>query len=58
MTLGSLDKLRELAADINAKEIIDHMTLYPSCTFDGHWLDSWHMEFGRLLDAIQAEVDR
>ena len=57
MTLESIEKLRELAADINAREIVDHMELYPSCVFDGHWLDAWHREFDKLLEAIQAEVD-
>jgi len=57
MTLESIEKLRELAADINANEIVDHMQLYPSCVFDGHWLDAWHREFDKLLEAIQAEVD-
>jgi len=55
--LESLDQLRELAADINASEIVDHMELYPSCVFDGHWLDAWHRQFDKLLEAIQAEID-
>ena len=57
MTLESIEKLRELAADMNAGEIVDHMKLYPSCVFDGQWLDSWHVEFDRLLSEIQAEID-
>lgn len=56
MTLESIEKLRKLAVDINAREIVDHMELYPSCVFDGHWLDAWHREFDRLLEDIQAEV--
>ena len=55
--IKALEKLRELACDINGQEIIDHMQLYPSCVFDGTWLDSWHREFDRLANAIQAEVD-
>ena len=55
--LESLDQLRDLAADINANEIIDHMELYPSCVFDGHWLDAWHRQFDKLLEAIQTEID-
>ena len=55
--IKALEKLRELACDINGQEIIDHMQLYPSCVFDGIWLDSWHREFDRLANAIQAEVD-
>ena len=54
--MESIEKLRELACDINGNEIIDHMQLYPSCVFDGHWLDSWHMEFDRALDAIEREI--
>ena len=54
--LASIEKLRDLAADINGNEIIDHMQLYPSCVFDGHWLDSWHMEFDRALDSIEREI--
>ena len=55
--IKALEELRELACDINGQEIIDHMQLYPSCVFDGTWLDSWHREFDRLANAIQAEVD-
>ena len=55
--IKALEKLRELDCDINGQEIIDHMQLYPSCVFDGTWLDSWHREFDRLANAIQAEVD-
>ena len=53
-----IEKLRELAADINSNEIIDHMQLYPSCVFDGHWLDSWHDEFDRLVDEVEREIER
>ena len=54
--LESLEKLRELAADINASEIVDHMELYPSCVFDGAWLDAWHDEFYRAIDRLESEI--
>lgn len=56
MTLKSIEKLREIAADINASEIVDHMELYPSCVFDGAWLDAWHNEFYRVIDMLEAEI--
>ena len=54
--LESIEKLRELACDINGSEIVDHMQLYPSCVFDGAWLDSWHCEFDRVLEALEREI--
>ena len=54
--MESIDKLRDLAADINGNEIIDHMQLYPSCVFDGAWLDSWHHAFDRELEALEREI--
>lgn len=54
--IKALDKLRELVADINAKEIVDHMQLYPSAVFDCMWLDSWHSEFNRLVESLEAEI--
>jgi len=56
MTLESIGKLRELAADINSREIIDHMQLYPSCVFDGEWLDAWHRSFDKELEAFEREI--
>ena len=52
----SIEKLRDLAADINGNEIIDHMQLYPSCVFDGAWLNSWHHAFDRELEALEREI--
>lgn len=54
--MESIEKLRELAADINASEIVDHMKLYPSCVFDGAWLDAWHDEFNRVIDRLESEI--
>lgn len=56
MALESIEKLRELACDINGNEIVDHMQLYPSCVFDVTWLDSWHCEFDRELEALEREI--
>ena len=55
--LKSIDELRDLADDMNPNEIVEHMKLYPSCVFDGAWLDGWRLEFDRLLAAIEQEVD-
>jgi len=52
----ALEELREIAADINASEIVDHMKLYPSCVFDGAWLDAWHDEFYRAVDRLESEI--
>lgn len=54
--MKSIDKLRDLADDINAKEIVEHMQLYPNCVFDCHWLDGWHSEFNRLIESLEAEI--
>ena len=54
--MESVEKLRDLAADINGNEIIDHMQLYPSCVFDGAWLNSWHHAFDRELEALEREI--
>lgn len=54
--MKSIDKLRDLVADINAKEIVEHMQLYPNCVFDCRWLDSWHSEFNRLIESLEAEI--
>ena len=56
MALESIEKLRELACDINGNEIVDHMQLYPSCVFDGAWLNSWHCKFDRELEALEREI--
>jgi hypothetical protein len=54
--MESIEKLRELAADINSTEIIDHISVYPCCKLRGDWLDSWHSEFDRLCDEIEREI--
>lgn len=52
----ALEELREIAADMNASEIVDHMKLYPSCVFDGAWLDAWHDEFYCAIDRLESEI--
>ena len=47
-------ELRELLADINWTEIIDHMRLDHGAIVDGDWLDSWHAAAGHACDAIDA----
>ena len=54
--MESIEKLRDLAADINGNEIIDHMQLYPSCVFDDSWLDAWHRAFDEELEALKREI--
>ena len=54
--MESLEKLRELACDINGNEIVDHMQIYPSCVFDGAWLDAWHRAFDKELEALEREI--
>jgi len=54
--MKSIEKLRELAEDINSTEIIDHISVYPCCKLRGDWLDSWHSEFDRLCDEIEREI--
>ena len=54
--MESLDKLRELAADINSTEIIDHLDVIGKFMFHTDWLDSWHSEFDRLCDEIEREI--
>jgi len=54
--MESVEKLRELAADMSANEIIDHISLYPSCVFKGEWLDSWHRAFDKELEALEREI--
>lgn len=47
-------ELRELLADINWTEIIDHMRLNCGSIVDGDWLDSWHAAADHACDAIDA----
>ena len=50
--LESLEKLRELATDVNKSEIKDHDALY---SLD-QWLDAWHRAFGKALEALEREI--
>lgn len=54
--MESVEKLRELAADINSTEIISHTRFTPPYLFDGDWLDSWHRAFDGACDEIEREI--
>lgn len=54
--MESIDKLRELAADINSTEIIDHLDVVGKFMFRSEWLDSWHKAFDAACDRIEAEI--
>lgn len=54
--MKSIEKLRELAADINSTEIIDHISVYPRCELRGDWLDSWHKAFDAACGEIEREI--
>ena len=52
-----LQELRDLAADVNPSEIIDHVSITRmGRTFDAQWLDAWHAEFDRIMQAIAATL--
>lgn len=54
--MKELDKLRELAADINSTEIIDHLDVVGRFMFHCEWLDSWHKAFDAACDAIEQAI--
>jgi len=54
--LESIEKLRELAADINSTEIIDHLDVVGKFMFHSEWLDSWHKAFDSACDEIEREI--
>lgn len=54
--IESVDKLRELAADINSTEIISHMDVAGTFGFHTEWLDSWYKAFDAACDAIEREI--
>jgi hypothetical protein len=56
MTLESIEKLRELAADINSTEVIDHLDVVGKFMFHSEWLDSWHKTFDAACDEIEREI--
>ena len=54
--MESIEKLRELAMDMNSTEIISHTRLTPPYLLDGDWLDSWHRAFDKACDEIEREI--
>lgn len=54
--IESIEKLRELAADMNSTEILDHMEVSGKFLFHTEWLVSWHSESDRLCDEIEREI--
>lgn len=54
--MESIEKLRELAADINATEITDHLDVVGKCRFHAEWLNSWHEAFDAACDGIEREI--
>lgn len=54
--MKSIEKLRELAADMTGTEILDHMEVSGKFLFHTEWLHSWHSEFDRLCDEIEREI--
>ena len=47
-------ELRDLLADINWTEIIDHMCMDHGAIVDDGWLDSWRAAVGHACDAIDS----
>lgn len=57
-TTELLQELSDLACDIHAAEIIDHVHITNrGWTFDSRWLDSWHAEFDRITDKLEQAID-
>lgn len=54
--MESIDKLRDLAADINSAEIIDHLDVKGTFVFHSEWLDSWHRAFDAVCYGIEDEI--
>ena len=54
--IKALDKLRELAADINSTEIIDHLDVIGKFMFHPEWLESWHEAFDAACYEIKREI--
>ena len=54
--MESIEKLRELAADINGTEIIAHIDLGSRLAFHSEWLDSWHKAFDAACEEIEREI--
>lgn len=49
-----LDELRKLACDINEEEIRSHR----NHDWLNAWLNAWHAEFERILQAVEATLER
>ena len=54
--MESIEKLRELALDINSTEIIDHLDVVSKFMLNGDWLDSWHRAFDAACNEIEREI--
>ena len=54
--MESIEKLRELTADINSTEIINHIDVVGKFMFHSEWLESWHKTFGATCDEIKHEI--
>ena len=54
--LKALDELRELAADVNSTEIIDHLDVVGKFMFHTEWLESWHEAFDAACAKIEREI--
>lgn len=54
--METVDKLRELATDINSTEIISHMDVAGTFVFHAEWLDSWYKAFDAVCDGIEREI--
>ena len=56
-TTELLQELRDLTADVNPNEIIDHVSITRmGWTFDAQWLSSWHAEFDRITDKLEQAI--
>lgn len=62
-----LDELRELACDINEKEIRSHSVItlnqgrynrQSKLDINHDWLNAWHAELERILQAVEATLGR
>lgn len=54
--MESIEKLHELAADINGTEIIAHIDVGSRFVIHTEWLDSWHKAFDAACDEIEREI--
>ena len=56
-TTELLRELRDLAADVNPSEIIDHVNITSmGWTVNKQWLYSWHAEFDRITDKLEQAI--